>query len=416
MKKILQPVAKILAGTASAQVISILLIPVISRIYTPSDYGVFGVFLAISGVISIVASMQFHQAIVLPKTTSHALGLACLSSIGATAGAVVTIIISSIYFMVQNDSINNPFQFSIIIGLAILISGISQSFQSLAIRFEKFSVLGASAIIRTIITTTFQIIFGLADVVAMGLLLGYVIGELAALVYLVYKIRPQINLKRSSQLLTRLYVLFIQYRDFSTFGTAQEALNSVSQGLPTIILGIFYGPLSAGYYSFAMRVLLAPGQLLSNAVRQVFSQRFAVNLRAPGVVRKDFTIGTISIAIPTLIITIAILPWLGDLFAVVFGEQWRVSGEYGEWLILWVAFLIFNAPSSVIFRILRRQKQNFFLNILIITTRIACLLIGGMLLNDNQTIVIFSLAGVFWNIVYIYLAWRLTNGISKVMQ
>lgn len=413
MKKILQPVAKILAGTASAQAISILLIPIISRIYTPYDYGVFGVFVAISGVISIVASMQFHQAIVLPKTTSHALGLACLSSIGAVAGAIITTIITSIYFLVLKDSIYNPFQFSITIGLVILISGVSQSFQSLAIRFEKFSVIGAAAIIRTVFTTGFQIIFGLADLLAMGLMLGYVIGEFLALMFLVYKIRPQINLKQSNRLYIKMYALFVQYRDFSTFGTAQEALNSASQGLPTIILGIFFGPLSAGYYSFAMRVLLAPGQLLSNAVRQVFSQRFAVNLRVPEVVRKDFTIGTLSIAVPTLILTVAILPWLGDLFAAIFGEQWRVSGEYGEWLILWVAFLIFNAPSSVIFRILRRQKQNFFLNVLIIATRIACLLLGGMVLNDNQTIVVFSLVGVFWNIVYIYLAWRLTNDISK---
>jgi O-antigen/teichoic acid export membrane protein len=69
----------VMAGTGIAQVISIGLAPVISRLFTPSDFGVAGSFEAIAGIIAAGVTLEYSQAIMLPKEREKALGLLAVS-------------------------------------------------------------------------------------------------------------------------------------------------------------------------------------------------------------------------------------------------------------------------------------------------------------------------------------------------
>lgn len=70
--------ALLATGTAVGQVISFALMPIITRLYTPADYGVFGVFTALVTILGSVVGLKFEAAILLPPRTRRGGRKSCM--------------------------------------------------------------------------------------------------------------------------------------------------------------------------------------------------------------------------------------------------------------------------------------------------------------------------------------------------
>ena len=81
----------LLSGTTIAQAITLLLSPVLTRLYTPHEFGVIGTFLSIVAAIALIISLRYEIAIVLPKKEENAINLVALA-------AIITIIICEFLF------------------------------------------------------------------------------------------------------------------------------------------------------------------------------------------------------------------------------------------------------------------------------------------------------------------------------
>lgn len=377
--------------------------PLVSRLYIPEDYGTYGVIIAVTMLISIIASLQIHQAIVLPKLELHAVWLFQLSCIGAFFGGVLTSVAAYIYWSVFDSGNNSRFILSILTGLSVIAVNVGLVAQALAIRAKAFGCIGIASIVRACLVVVLQVILGMQDSGMVGLLAGYVAGEVGAAFYL-FRFALPVGLfqKKGNFLIFR--ALIRQYNDFVIFGTLQEAMNSASQGVPVVLLAAYFGAPVAGFYAFSTKILMAPVNLIANALRQVLSIRFAEILRSNGDIRNEFMGATTGLAIPSLVGAFFLIPFTPDLFSLFFGEEWRDAGQYAQFLIVWCAFLIFNVPSSLIFRLLRKQKIGLSINILVFFTRFAVLVIGGWFLNPLETIFSYTVAGVIWNLIIILIA------------
>jgi O-antigen/teichoic acid export membrane protein len=77
----------VMSGTALAQVLGFALSPIISRLYSPMDFGVFGSFYAVQGVIAAGLTLDYSAAVVLPKQKNDAINcfvLSCMSVVMIT--------------------------------------------------------------------------------------------------------------------------------------------------------------------------------------------------------------------------------------------------------------------------------------------------------------------------------------------
>src|SRR5690606_13174978 len=111
--------------TAMAQVISMLLAPIITRIYGPEAYGMMGTFMAIISIFTPIAALTYPIAIVLPKSNEDAKGLVRLSlliTIGVTVLSFL-IIISFYDYIVNLFQLEEVASFLLLIPLAILFGG-----------------------------------------------------------------------------------------------------------------------------------------------------------------------------------------------------------------------------------------------------------------------------------------------------
>jgi O-antigen/teichoic acid export membrane protein len=60
-------VLTIAGGTGFAQVISIFTAPIITRIYTPEDYGILGIYMMFTGIIGTISTLKLANAIIVEK-------------------------------------------------------------------------------------------------------------------------------------------------------------------------------------------------------------------------------------------------------------------------------------------------------------------------------------------------------------
>ena len=65
-----------LSGSSSiTQILGILVLPILSRIYSPENFGIYALFFSISNILLIIVMGQYHLAIVIPKDYEKSLSL-----------------------------------------------------------------------------------------------------------------------------------------------------------------------------------------------------------------------------------------------------------------------------------------------------------------------------------------------------
>jgi lipopolysaccharide exporter len=83
-------VLKLVSGSVTAQIMGILLVPLLTRIYSPEDLGIFQLFLSISSILIIFSTFSYQFAIMLPKTEEDSANVAFLCAILVTLTSLLT--------------------------------------------------------------------------------------------------------------------------------------------------------------------------------------------------------------------------------------------------------------------------------------------------------------------------------------
>ncbi len=205
-----------------------------------------------------------------------------------------------------------------------------------------------------------------------------------------------------------------KYYDFPVYRAPQALINAVSQSLPVLMLAAFFGPAAAGFYVLCLRVLRIPGQLIATSVSQAFYPRIAeADHRGENLNRLivKTTVVLALVGFVPLALVVAIGPWL---FRIVFGPEWVVAGEYARWLAFWIFFAFINRPSMVSIPVLRLQGFLLIFEIMSVFLRLSALLVGFYFKSDVLAILLFSIAGVIFNLsVVIMTMWKSRYIVSK---
>ena len=99
-----------------------------------------------------------------------------------------------------------------------------------------------------------------------------------------------------------------------------------------------------------------------------------------------------------------------QLFALIFGSQWIVAGEYAQVLSIWLFFVFLISPLSTLLVTLEKQKESFYFNVVMLVSRVLALCLGYYIFNDAfKTIVLFTGVGLLSWIALMFYIFKLTN-------
>lgn len=311
----------LMTGTTIAQVIPLAISPLLTRIYTPNDFGAFSLYLAIASTIAVVATGRYELAIILPSRNSSAEQLVFLG----TAIAFVISVLTFCVFLTGSVILNTP-SIYLTIALFVFVISVGNILDKYNNRLKHYKIMSLQRIAKSSVESIVSLASG-ALLLKQGLIYGSVLGYAASFFCMLGFNYTSMTtaLRKTSR--NKLGILANKYMNFPKYNLPHAMLNTVAVNAPVFLIPIFFGSATLGYYSFGLKVVQAPLSLISMSVYNVFSQRLA-ELRAKGEDAKPLFMKTLrTVAIMTLCIS-PFFCFAGDLFAFAFGSRWRDAGVY----------------------------------------------------------------------------------------
>jgi O-antigen/teichoic acid export membrane protein len=388
----------VMAGSGAAQVISMALVPVISRLFSPAEFGVSGSFGAVAGVIAAAVTLEYSQAIMLPRSKDDALGLLAvsLSSTSFVAFLTLTICVLAPGFINGLMQTQGVFPLTLLV-VSTLVSGTNYSFQAWAVRAKAFKQTSTSQVIRSFSGKGATIGFGFLGAGAPGLIAGNIVGNALASINVFRVLLPDLGLLRKQATPSSMVKLAREYRDFPAYTASQGVINALSGGLPVLLLTRFFGLPVAGSYAFALNVLTFPMGFVLGALRQVLFQKASESQHQGRSLSALYIKVTATLFGMALLPTAVILAWGPHLFGWFFGAQWQTAGEFSRGLMIWMAVVFCNLPAVLFGRIIRIQRFVFFYDVSLLVARTAALVLGGFFLSAPQTVMAYAIVGAAMN-------------------
>ena len=412
-KQFIRDVATVATGTAVAQILGVAFSPLITRLYGPEAFGLFGMFMALVAVLAPVAALSYPIAIVLPEHDEDAKILIRLSiyiSLGIASLAGLALMAGGGWLLdLLNARAIAAFKF--LIPLNILFAAWMQIAQQWVARKKQFKTGAKAAVAQAALENGTKTGIGffhpLSGVLIVISSLGHIFHVAVLYFGLTKQHRPLFNqkapeVKKPAGEKRTLRSIAVSYSDFPLFRAPQVFINAISQGLPVLLLAAFFSPAAAGFYTLGNKILKMPSVLIGNSIQTVFYPMIAEAANKKQNLSRPITKATLYMAIIGIwpfAIVFALGPWL---FGAVFGNEWIKAGEYARWISLWAFFAFLNRSSVAAIPVIGLQR--FFLGYEIgsVVLRIAALLSGFYLFKDDvMAILLFSLAGVILNLCLI---------------
>ena len=406
MSNFITNVLKLISGSVTAQVLSILLIPIITRIYNPDDFGIFQLFMSISGILVIVSTFSYQFAIMLPKTEEDAANVVSVCTVLVVFTALLTGIL--ILFIPENVKIfNTPgiSRYLPLLPLIIFLNGMFFVQNYWLSRKTRFGVIAGSRVSNTLTSKAFQIGFAKWSVTPFGLVGGFIAGYVFADLVMLRGIKKDIQVFKKISI-KRMKEMAIQYKQFPLFSSWSSIANAISPQVPAFLLAYFYSTSVVGYFSLANQVVNMPMGIVGSAIGQVFFQKVSEVKNGNGEGDMKVIVGEVYKKLISIgIFPMILLMLLGEqIFTFAFGESWYISGIYVKILVPWIFLVFLSSPISTLYNIFEKQKVWLIFSIILLVSRVVALLIGGTYGSPEFALALYSFTGIvfwLWNNAYL---------------
>nr|WP_298996109.1 oligosaccharide flippase family protein [uncultured Allomuricauda sp.] len=415
--KFTKNVLTLVTGTAIAQAIPLGLSPVLTRLYTPDDFGIFALYMSFVAIGTVLASMKYDLAIILPSDEKDAanitiLALFIVAGISTILFATVLVFNTSITnFLISESSKRASIsKWLYFVPLSVFLMGTFNAISYWFNRNSNYKVMAKSKVANSGSMTIAQVVLGTMKKNSIGLIGGFILGRLLSVIYLFLQLKKEKNNFVRYYDKPKLISMKKRYRRFPMFTLPGEFINVVSNQLPVFLLGKFFSAGILGNYSLMERVLNAPISLLGRSVLDVFKQKASEDFAKMGNCREIFlkTLKTLAaLAVVPCLILFLFGPWI---FKVVFGESWIVAGEFSQIFAILFFFKFIASPLSYMFNIAEKQHIDLIWQSVLLLVTAASFGIGIHYNDVKLALICFATCYSILYIINLYLSYRFSNG------
>ncbi len=398
-------------GTATAQTINIAILPVLTRLYSKTDFGIFTVYLSIVSIVAVLSTGRYEFAILSAQEEEEAWSTVWLIGYISLATALITLVGVEALRFISYSKLGNQFShlFIVLLSLSLAVSAIYQAVYYWCNRKKQYRSLASNRVFGSIMFAMASGVLGYIGIGGIGLIVGSCLGQLTNMVLLILTIlKEENNIKRPSWVSIRKTAL--RYINFPKFLIPSGFLDRLSSQLHIFILSSLFGMEVVGSLGLYQKVVSVPTQIVGNAISDVFKQRASANLIANKECRVVFD------KMATTLFTIGLIPFLilfslsPLLFKFVFGAQWYKAGEYSQIMSFMFIFGFVVSPASSLIYIAEKQRYDLMLQIFLIIIATLALFTGYKVGNEKTAIAFFVLAYCIKYIIEFFISRKISRG------
>jgi O-antigen/teichoic acid export membrane protein len=315
---------ELLLGNLIAQIILVVSAPILTRLYAPEEYGVLGTYSALVMVLSVIATLRYELAILLPQQDEEAEQLTIMASaLTVTMSLIIGVILWGIAVGVDPPWLRPLRPYIGLLTLSILFYGLAQIFTHRMMRRQQFRLQMHSSWVQALTYVMIQLGGGMLRVGTAGLLVGQLAGQVVSALMLGRKLHyRRIGYKH-------LFESVCRYKHLPIYNMPAALVYTLQTQLPILLAASLYTAKEAGWLVLGLRIVGTPVQMLSTSLGRVYISRAAELVRQSPETLQTLVLRTLKqlflMAIAPTLLSAAAAP---ALFAWIFGSDWRPSGEY----------------------------------------------------------------------------------------
>ena len=360
----------LLMGGALAQLVPLLLGPVLARLFTPQAFGVFTTFSTVAATVAVVACGRYEFALPMARDEDEA---AVLLALCVRIGLLV-LVLSVPLAALLNMTGHLPLPW--LLPLAVAAAGALQLLIMWSNRAQRFRALAISRVLQYGGAALLQVALGVAlwgaarqpagAEAAWALVIAPVISGVLAALVLVQPApaggwRALLPARAHPGMQQAMRQVAVKFRDFPLLNTPHAFLGALQDALAVAMLVAFSGHAAAGFWGLGLRYLKAPATLVGSAVSQALYPRLAGAQPADAqrAVRQIMALLG-AVALGLMLVLMVAGPWL---FRLVFGAAWQEAGELARALAPYIAVHFVAAPLAVVTMAWKAQRWALLLSI-----------------------------------------------------
>lgn len=232
----LKNIATLMSGSVSAQLVLLVASPILSRLFTPSDFGIFALFVAVSTIFGMISNGRYEIAILLPDKDEDGFQIFQLCLWLAIIFSLISLIIFWSIQQFEWFQTSSIADYWYLLPFAIFLQGLIQAFTNLLNRHEQYLQISKSRLFGGIGLTVFSIGFGFFAFGPIGLILGKLIGQIVEFVVYAlkyYELRPTLSSTNNWNFAEKLN-LAKKYSTFLKFSTLEGLFNTFFKQIPVL--------------------------------------------------------------------------------------------------------------------------------------------------------------------------------------
>jgi O-antigen/teichoic acid export membrane protein len=407
-------VAVLTLGTALAQLINIAATPALSRIYSPSEFGLFAVFMAVSALAATFITFRYETSILVPASDTEAARLVRLILLLIAVGAVLLGLFSICWslFEQQLPLLTSIRQWLPLVFLVAGCTAVMSTVQAWLNREKRYLRMAQLRVVQSGTIALTALFMGIVWELPHGLLLAQAVACGVTTAAACWFLRSAANLWHPGNLRD----VALRHSNAPKYLLPTALLDIATLQLPVILISVWFSESMAGQFSMAWRLMMVPMALIGASVGQVFMQRFSVLASDPkaarALLKKTWTLLFLMGALP-----LTLVYFFGEpLFEFLLGEDWREAGRLAVIMVPMILGMFLSSPTSGSYIVLNLQKYSLMFGVAVFVYRPFCLYIGYI---QNDFILGVKLWVVFELIqiaIYQSLIWKKTGESSELFH
>ena len=380
-------VGKLLSANVIAQAIGLLVYPILTRLYSPEDFGLLNLFVSIGGVLILLSTLEWYNAIVLPKQDREAQAVVHLSLV--SLGGLTVLLMLTVPFAKPIANLFNQPQLASyywLLPIYVLLMGAWNVLNYWYIRKKEYNRISGYQISQSLFSAGYKTGFAFLPTCG-GLIYAAILSPLCSMILSLLLAGRKLLSPLCSIDKAACKQAAVQYANFPKYSTPRALLNNIVGQLPVLVLTPLFGTRLVGFWGMALMLGFVPISTISRALYQVFYQKTSEQVNAGQSIAsfyRQFTVWTLATVTPLFVLLWFVLP---VLTAWLLGAEWVVTGEYIRWILPWLLCNILCSSAGYLVDVFFKQKQGLLFEILLAVSRV----IGvgaGVLMNSFEIAII----------------------------
>ena len=396
--QMLRNVTKISSGTMLGQAISIVTLPIFTRLYGATVIGYWTLFTSVAVIVNAFSDLGLSNAIMMDDEGEQS---EKLFSVITTISFIISLIVGVGYFVIKSVTPDpsglHPLFYSIVLFVLIFTQQQVNVCYNWLNKKKQYNILMKNPIINNVSVAVIAIPLGLMGFTKYGYYIGLVLGQVFTLfhmrrylprIFFDFKFRDHFDVIRS-------HLTYVKFQ-MPTYLVAQ-----VKNQAPVFFIRSFFGVEILGYYSVCMRVLNIPVNLLASSIGKVYYQT-AAEMKKKGQEVGDFIFRNIKRAMYVAIAPMVVIMSFGDIVCTLFlGNDYVITGNLSRIIVFMTFFQFLMMATQGITIVLEKQQYALISGIVQIIGYVAGLSIGKYVFSSLY-IAVALMTVVFCAIQIIY--------------